>query len=404
MVAVLVKIFGSENYELAEDVVQDALLKALETWKYGGMPENPRAWLYRVAKNKAIDVIRREKHSQTIDFSAPERKLFTSEYTLTAIMENHWQEGNIKDDFLGMMYACCRPEISEENQVTFILKSLCGFSTREVARSFLTTEDTISKRLYRTKEYFRKTKTKPAIPSSQELGERTHAVLNSIYLLFSEGYNATHASRLIREDLIGQAMLLCRALMENERTRLPEASALMALMCLHSARNSSRLTEKGELIPLARQDRTKWDKELISMGNDYLNKAAAGSHISTFHLEAAIAWEHCTAAGYQRTNWRSILGYYDALLAQFFDPIVFLNRSIVLMELEGPQKALEALEMIKNDKQVGKYYLYHAVLGELYQRLGNVQEARVHYEQARHLTLSKQEQRFLSDKLAVIER
>jgi RNA polymerase sigma-70 factor (ECF subfamily) len=317
MVSVLVKIFGSENYELAEDVVQDALLRALETWKYRGIPENPRAWLYRAARNKAIDIIRREKHNQTIDFSDPERKLLTSEYSMATAMDNCWQDNNMKDDFLGMMYACCYPDISEDNQITFILKSLCGFSTKEIAKSFLTTEDTISKRLYRTKEHFRKIRIRPQIPTQKEITSRTNAVLNSVYLMFNEGYNSTHLDKLIREDLISQAMLLCKSLIENEKTRLPETYALLALMCLHSSRNQGRLTIEGELIPLKKQDRSKWNRELISMGNDYLNKSAFGEILSSFHLEAAIAYEHCTSKDYESTDWKTILVSYQ-LFSCFF--------------------------------------------------------------------------------------
>ncbi len=177
MVSVLVKIFGSENFELAEDVVQEALLSAMESWKFRGVPDNPKAWLYRVAKNKAIDIIRRQRHSDIFDFSDPERKLLASKYALGETMNSHWEDDKINDDFLGMMYACCHPAISEENQKTFILKSLCGFSTKEIAKAFLSEEQTISKRLYRTKEYFRTTRSGLKIPSGTELASRTNAFL-----------------------------------------------------------------------------------------------------------------------------------------------------------------------------------------------------------------------------------
>ncbi len=400
MVAVLIKIFGAENIELAEDVVQDALVKALETWKYRGMPDNPRAWLYRTAKNKAIDIIRRNKHSTLIDFSDPKKQLLTSNYTLNATMNNYWQENHIKDDFLAMMYACCHPNISQENQITFILKSLCGFSTKEVAKSFLTSEDTISKRLYRTKEYFRKHKIKPTIPGPDAIATKTSTVLSAIYLLFNEGYNSTHADQLIRKDLIEQAMLLCKSLLSSERTQLPEVYALMALLCFHAARIQSRTTPDGELILLHKQDRKIWDKALIAKGEEYLNKAAFGNMISTFHLEAAIAYEHCNAKKYQDTNWVSILSYYDLLLKIGYDPIVFLNRCLVILELDGPVKALEALERVKENKVLQQYYVYHATLGEIQQRLGDHAKAITYYQTAIKLTQSKQEQKFLKDKIA----
>lgn len=402
MVSVLIKIFGIENIELAEDVVQDALVKALETWKFRGMPDNPRAWLYRTAKNKAIDIIRHNKHSRVIDFSDPEKQLLISGYTLTTTMDNYWQEQHIKDDFLGMMYACCHPDISQENQITFILKSLCGFSTKEVARSFLCNEDTISKRLYRTKEYFRKRKIRPVIPTSDEINPRTRTVLSAIYLMFNEGYNSTHADQLIRKDLISQAMFLCKSLLSEKRTQLPEVYALMGLMCFHASRINSRLTEEGRLILLSKQDRTTWDVELIQSGEQYLNKAAFGDELSTYHLEAAIAHQHCCAKQYADTNWNMILEYYELLLKIANDPIVFLNRCLVILELKGPKEALTALENVKNNKLLEKYYLYHATLGEIYQRLEDNSKAATYYQKAIQLTQSKQERQFLKDKIARI--
>ncbi|WP_103070341.1 RNA polymerase sigma factor [Aquimarina sediminis] len=402
MVSVLIKIFGTENIELAEDVVQDALIKALETWKYRGIPDNPRAWLYRTAKNRAIDVIRRNKYSQVIDFSDPEKQLLTSGYTLASTMDNYWQEQHIKDDFLGMMYACCHPDISQENQITFILKSLCGFSTKEVARSFLCSEDTISKRLYRTKEYFRKHKIRPEIPALGKISSRTLTVLSAIYLMFNEGYNSTHADQLIRKDLITQAMLLCRSLLSVERTQLPEVYALMALMCFHTARIESRLTEEGELILLAKQDRARWNKELIQSGEHYLNQAAFGNVLTTYHLEAAIAYQHCSAKKYEDTNWEEILECYELLLKIANDPVVFLNRCLVILELKGPEEASKALEKVKDNKLMDKYYIYHATLGEIQQRLGKTDKAIACYKKAIQLTQSKQEKRLLNDKIDTI--
>ncbi len=402
MVAVLIKIFGTENFQIAEDVVQDALVSALETWKFRGIPDNPKAWLYRTAKNKAIDIIRRKKHSKTIDFSDPERKLLTSEYTLASTMNEFWKEQRIKDDFLAMMFACCHPNISRENQITFILKSLCGFSAKEVARSFLTTEDTISKRLYRTKEYFRKHKIRLEMPLPQEIGSRTNAVLSAIYLIFNEGYNSTHVDQLIRRDLITQAMLLCRSLTCEEQTQLPEVYALMGLICFHAARVDSRITEEGELILLSDQDRSIWDSELVRIGDDYLNKAAFGNKLTTYHIEAAIAYQHCIATSYATTNWEKILGYYDILLNIENDPVVFLNRCLVILELNGPEKALLSIQEIQNNKVICKYYLYYAILGEIHERLGNMSKAVENYRIAIKKTHSKPGKQCLNQKIARI--
>ncbi len=400
MVAVLIKIFGTENIELAEDVVQDALVSALETWKYRGIPDNPRAWLYRTAKNKAIDVIRRNKYSQQIDFSDPKKQLLTSNYTLNTTMDQYWQENQIKDDFLAMMYACCHPDISQENQITFILKSLCGFSTKEVAKSFLTGEDTISKRLYRTKEYFRKHKIKPSIPASHQIIERTSTVLNAIYLMFNEGYNSTHSDQLIRKDLIGQAMQLCQSLLSTKRTQLPQVYALMALMCFHAARVESRLTAEGDIVLLTKQDRTKWDKQLIQSGEKHLSNSAFGNDLTTYHLEAAIAYQHCIAKKYIDTDWKTILHYYDLLLKIANDPIVFLNRCLAILELKGPIDAFEEIKKIENNKLLHKYYLYHVTLGEIKEQMGMNIEAIACYKKAIELTQSKLEKDFLKKKIS----
>ncbi|QJB31732.1 sigma-70 family RNA polymerase sigma factor [Chitinophaga oryzae] len=396
MVAVLVKIFGTENYALAEDVVQDALLSGLETWKFNGIPDNPEAWLFRVARNKAIDIIRRKKHQSNADFSDPEQLPPSASDAL----DQHWQEAHIKDDFLGMMFACCHPDISPENQVTFILKSLCGFSTREVARAFLTSEDTISKRLYRTKEFFRASRIRPYIPPPAQLSGRLDAVLNSLYLLFNEGYSATQHEQLIREDIITQAMYLCQCLLDHAHTRQPRTAALMALFCFHAARISSRLHPDGTIIPLSQQDRQQWNKELITAGNEWLNKAAVGTTFSPFHLEAAIACEHCMAPDYAATNWKMILSYYDALLQLTKDPVILLNRSVAMLEYAGAQAALQSLEALEGHRQLNRYYLYHAVLGEIYKRMGEKEKAVTCFEQARLLTAAQQEQEFLAAKIA----
>lgn len=397
MVSVLVKIFGTENFELAEDVVQDALLSALESWKFNGIPDNPRAWLYRTAKNKAIDVIRKQKHSTNFDFSDPEKQLLTSEYTLTNTMELFWQDDAIKDDFLGMMYACCHPDISPENQVTFILKTLCGFSTREIAKAFLTSEDTISKRVYRAKEFFRKENIKPEIPAYNELESRTSAVLDTIYLMFNEGYSSTESGTMIREELIAQAMYLCHSLTENNQTQLPQVYALMALMCFHSARSESRMTPEGELVLLSDQDRSKWNRELVKRGNAYLNDAAFGSIISSYHLEAAIAYEHCIAPSFEQTNWDAILNYYDALVMRSPSPIVFMNRAIAIMEHKGPDIALQ--ELLAKDSELNSYHLYFALLGEICIRMDDKDGALENLERAESMARSVHEKRYLSLKI-----
>ncbi len=402
MVSVLTKIFGTENLETAEDVVQQTFIDAMSIWKLKGIPDNPSGWLFRVAKNKAIDIIRRNKHSLQYDFSDGDRILLTSEYTLATTMENLWKEDLVKDDLLRMMFACCHPEISADNQITLILKTLCGFSTAEIAKAFLTSEDTVSKRLYRTKEFFRERKIKLAIPNTEELKSRTDAVLNSIYLLFSEGYNSTHAEHLIREDLIEDAMLLCKLLTENQHTQLPEVFALMALMCFHTARSESRLTTDGEIILLPYQDRSKWNFDLIYSGSEYMNKAAFGNELSSYHIEAAIAFEHCKADNFSKTNWKKILELYEWLCDISPSPISELNKTVAVMMVHGADKALHSLENIPDKKKLESFYLYHSLLGEINSRLDQSVEAKINFENAIKLTKSETEKKMLQEKIIAL--
>lgn len=402
MVAVLTKIFGTENLETAEDVIQQTFMDAIQVWKLKGIPENPSAWLFRVAKNKAIDIIRKNKYSLQYDFNDTERALLKSEYTLSSTMDHLWKEEMISDDMLQMMFACCHKDISQENQITLILKTLCGFSTAEIAKAFLTSEDTVSKRLYRTKEIFRKQKIKLEIPTSNELKNRTDAVLNSIYLLFNEGYNSTHSDELIRKDLIEEAKLLCKLLCDNRQTQQPETFALMALICFHSARSDSRLTTEGEIILLPYQDRKLWNWDLIREGNDYMNKAAVGNTVSTYHLEAAIAYEHCTAPTFEQTNWPQILNYYEILCSIAYSPITELNKAVALMQVHGPVIALQFLDDMSDKKKLETYYLYHSLLGEIKSQLHNPNEAKLHFETALGLTQSDVEKKMLKVKLGAL--
>lgn len=398
MISVLTKIFGTENLELSEDVVQETFLTAVQLWSLKGIPDNPSAWLMRSAKNKAIDVIRRNKFSSQIDFSDPTRKLLQSEYTLATQIEKLWQENEIQDDLLRMMYACCNPNIASENQIALMLKTLCGFSTAEIAKAFVTSEDTISKRLYRTKEFFREQKIKPEFPHAAELESKTASVLKTIYLIFNEGYNSTHSDELIRKDLLEQAMYLCKLLCDNPNTQLPEAYAAMALMCFHASRINSRINEAGEIILLAQQDRSKWNKKFIEAGNDYMNQAAFGNTLSSYHIEAAIAYEHCIAATFAETNWQKILSYYDLLIQIHPTAIVALNRMTVIFKLYGDEKTLEQLDRSPYLKEWEKHYLYYSLLGEIFAST-NKQKAINNFEKAIALTNADAEKKLLRRKM-----
>jgi RNA polymerase sigma factor (sigma-70 family) len=397
MVAVLTRLFGFPNIEQAEDIVQETILKALESWKFGKIPENPQAWLYTAAKNKAIDAIRRKKLQYKIEHD--KAALFKSEYTLVYSVNEMFNENEIKDSQLRMMFACCHPEFSKESQLTLILKTLCGFSTAEIAKAFITGEDTVSKRLYRTKETIRQNKIELIIPSGNEIKKRIEVVLNAIYLLFNEGYNSTQAANLIREDFIGESFLLAKLLSENPLTQQPNVYALMALICFHSSRSESRLTPEGEIILLPEQDRSKWNQPLIKMGNDYMNQSAFGTEITSYHLEAAIAFEHCSVSNFSETNWVKILQYYESLCAINPSDIARLNKAIATMQVFGASTARQELRGIADKKKLESYYLYYSLLGEIASKLGEIPDAKDYYTKAIGLTLSEREQRIIRSKI-----
>jgi RNA polymerase sigma factor (sigma-70 family) len=399
LVALLTRILGTENLELSEDVVQETFISALRIWSLKGIPENPSGWLFKAAKNKAIDILRKNKFSTRIDFSDPERRLLKSEYTLSSVIEILWREEEIQDDLLRMMFACCHAEISQENQITLMLKTLCGFSTTEIAKAFLTTEDTVSKRLYRTKNFFRERKIKPEFPDAEKIIAAVDSVLRTIYLIFNEGYNATETDQFIRKDLLEQAMYLCSLLAENKFTQGPEVYAAMALMYYHASRIESRIGKEGEIILLAEQDRTKWDQQMITIGNEYLSKAAYGQRISTYHIEAAIAYEHCISRSFEETNWKNVLNYYDLLATIDPGAVVMFNRLTVIRHIFGVEKALEEINHSPHKKDWEKNYLYHSLLGNIYSSTDPLR-AREHYETAAALTRSEAEKKLLLKKAA----
>ena len=397
LVSVLTKIFGPHNLELAEDVVQDTLLKALEHWKFHGMPENPSAWLFTVARNKALDVIRRDRHRK--DFAAEITPLLKSEYTLSPTLQQLFSGHVIEDEQLRMMFVCCHPSIQGDSQVALILKTLCGFSVGEIAHAFLTREETITKRLYRARQQFRDEKTPFVLPAPAELDDRLDNVLMAVYLIFSEGYNSSHHDSPIREDLVEEALRLGKMLGDHPLTRTADSLALLSLMCFQSARLYGRVDESGQLLQLKDQDRNKWSPEMIQQGIHFLQEASQGERISPYHLEAAIAHEHCIAKSYSETDWKKILSLYDWLMKIKPEPVIALNRLIILAELNGPAQAMEELLSFPNIDSLRHYYLYPAVLGDWNARLGHSEKAKAYFELAMQLTHSPAEKQLLKIKI-----
>ncbi len=394
MVAVLTRVFGFANIEQAEDIVQDTLLKALEVWKWGKVPDNPQAWLYRVAKNKAVDLIRREKLKYKIEHEfAP---LLKSEYSLVPSMNEMFRENEIKDSQLRMMFACCHPSITIESQLTLMLKTLCGLSTKEIGNAFITNEDTIQKRLYRTKEKIREEHISLDYPGAYNMPARLDTVLKALYLLFNEGYNSSHPEKLIREDLCEEAMRLTILLTENPKTNLPHTNALLALMCYHTSRFGARLDDKGFMVLLKDQDRTQWNKFLIERGNDYLNRAAVGGEIHEYHIEAAIASVHANTKSYETTDWGMILQLYSNLFNRTQSPVVAINRCIVLGEVKGYDAAIAELEKIKG---FTNNCYYNTSLGEMHLKAAHKKEAANYFQKALELTSSHAEIELITRKL-----
>jgi RNA polymerase sigma factor (sigma-70 family) len=386
MVSVLVRIFGFPNIEQAEDIVQDTILKALEVWKWGKVPENPQAWLYSAAKNKAIDVLRRQqlKYKVESDISY----LLKSEYTLAPALHELFTENEIKDSQLRMMFACCHPSFTQEAQIMLILKTLCGLSCKEIGDAFLSNEETIQKRIYRTKEKMKENNISLDYPGADAMTKRTDAVLRTLYLLFNEGYSSSHPEKLIREDLCEEAMRLCILLSENPKTNLPQTNALLALMCYHVSRFNTRLDDKGLIVLLKDQDRSQWNKLLIAKGNEYMNQSAHGEMLHDFHIEAAIASTHANAGTYENTNWNFILAMYDTLLNRSNNPMVAINRAVVLGEVEGYEQAIDELEKLKG---FSENCYYNTSLAEMYAKAGKPETAKKIFGKALELTSSNAE-------------
>jgi RNA polymerase sigma factor (sigma-70 family) len=395
MVATLTRIFGIEHLTLAEDVVQEALARALQTWPFYGVPENPSAWIMRASRNLALDVVRRqnnfrEKEPEIIrvmkrDISAPDEILFS--------------EQKIADDRLRLMFVCCHPQIPAEAQAALALRTLCGFGVTEIARAFLTTDAAIAKRLTRAKQKIREAKIPFEIPGGGELARRLDGVLQTLYLLFNEGYKASAGDKLVREDICAEALRLTGLLADHPAGNRPNTHALLALMLLNAARIPARVDDEGHLLRLREQDRTRWRQPMIARGMFHLARSAAGGEISEYHLQAGMAACHCAAKDYASTDWRQILSLYDRLLEFDASPVVALNRAVALAEVRGPQAGIDAVNAIPNLKSLESYYLLHAVLGDFEWQLNRLPFAALHFRRALELSEMKSEQAFLAKRL-----
>ena len=402
MVAVLTGILGAENLLLTEDVVQDTLIEAIKNWTYKGVPDKPKSWLYKVAKNKAFNILKRKLHHQK--YISETSYLLQSEAPADSL-EKLFSEQAIKDDQLRLMFMCCHPSISKDSQIALILKTLCGFSIGEIAKAFLSNNENITKRLVRARKTIKTNQIPFVVPPENELVKRTDAVLEAIYLLFNEGYSASQGEEVIRQDLCKEAIRLVEIIIEHPS--IPEntnAFALLALMQLNTSRFNAREDEQKNIITLEFQDRSIWDYELMEKGFQHLNKASKGEFISVYHILASISAYHCSAKDFDSTNWQGILHLYDKLLELDNSAVVVMNRAIVLSKVEGVEIALEALKQIKNDKTIRSNYLFHTLFAEFSFQLNLKHQAIDSIKRAIEFAPIESEKRMLTQKLILFSQ
>jgi RNA polymerase sigma-70 factor (ECF subfamily) len=371
IVSVLYKRFGFDQMEIAEDLAADTFLAAAQSWPFKGVPPNPVAWLYQVARNKAKNHLQRE-----IVFEGKISAELKNTFSGISETEIDLSPKNINDSQLQMMFAVCHPSISSEAQIGLSLRILCGFGIEEIADAFLSNKETINKRLFRAKEKLREGKIKIELPGPSEIDGRLSPVLTTIYLLFNEGYYSVSQNNTIRKDLCFEAIRLCTMLVENYSTNKPEVNALLSLMCFHASRFEARIDKNGELILYEEQDTSLWNPELISKGAYFLNRAASGTKISKYHLQATIAYWNTQKAD-TKQKWENILQLYNRLLQIEYSPIAALNRTYALSKANSKQEAIAEAEKLN---LTGNHF-YFALLGELYTGIDNI-KAKQNFQKA----------------------
>ena len=389
IISVLVRHYGFEQISIAEDIASDTFLIAAETWGIKGLPENPVAWLYTVAKNKSRDLLRRKAV-----FDEKLRPALKEESLTIPETDIDLSEENIKDSQLQMMFALSNPILPIESQVALTLRILCGFGIEEIADAFLTNRETINKRLTRGKEKLRSANIKIVLPAAEDINLRIDAVLTSLYLLFNEGYYSSSRNNVLRKDFCLEAMRMTGLLAESEKANNPRVDALLALMCFHASRFDARTDENGEIIRYDEQDIELWNEELISTGHYYLNKASRGKELSRYHLEAGIAFWH-TIKNDSSEKWENILQLYNQLLVLAYSPVSALNRTYALSKIYGKQTAIVEAEKLG----LTKNHLYHVLLGWLYNGIDD-EKAKNHLNQALMLANTETERIGIRKELA----
>ncbi len=393
MVAALTRRLGTEHLGLAEDVVQEALIQALRTWPFRGVPDNPEGWLMQVAKNRALDLLRR-------DASLARKEEAIRGWTPTLHPGDRDEEA--LDDQLRMIFICCQRAVPREARVALTLKIVGGFGVQEIARAYLARETTIAQRLVRAKRKIQEIRPPFAVPSPAELPAALDSVLEALYLIFNEGYATAAGEELVRRDVCAEAIRLARQVAGHPALDLPKAHALAALLLLQAARNPARVDPEGNLLLLAEQDRALWDQGTIAAGLHHLDRSARGPDISAFHLEAGIAAAHATAPSDAATDWPYILSLYDSLLALKPSPVVALNRAVALAMAEGSAAGLAAIEAIRDHPALASYYPLPVALGELHARAGDAERAADCFRKALDLESPEPVRRRIQERLGAL--
>ncbi|MGH8672104.1 MAG: RNA polymerase sigma factor [Burkholderiales bacterium] len=388
--ATLIRLLG--DFDLAEEALHDAFRAALEQWPREGVPANPRAWLVSAGRFKAIDKLRRDTRFVPLDDEAAENLAAPDEP----------KPEDIEDDRLRLMFTCCHPALHPDAQVALTLREVCGLTTEEIAHAYLTPAPTLAQRIVRAKAKIRDAKIPYERPSPEHLPERLDSVLRVIYLVFNEGYSASSGATLTRHDLSGEAIRLARLLVELLPE--PEAVGLLALMLLHESRRAARVSPSGDIVVLEEQDRSLWNRDLITEGTALVGRALASRHAGTYALQAAISAVHAEAPSAVATDWVQIVGLYDALMRCEPSPVVELNRAVAVAMRDGPGAGLSLVDVLLARGELSDYHLAHAARADLCRRLGRDAEARLSYERTLQLTQSEPERRFIERRLASLKK
>jgi RNA polymerase sigma-70 factor (ECF subfamily) len=400
MVATLTRTLGSRHLTIAEDAVQEALLTALQQWPFRGVPDNPEAWLFQVARNRALDRLRHGRMAADKEPAIARESAGVELPSVAPLLRAELPA--VDDDQLGLLFLTCHPAVPADARVALALKPAGGFSVGEIARAFLSQESTIAQRLVRAKRLLRDENVSFGMPEPHELAGRLDSVIDALYLMFNEGYAATAGDQLVRDDVALEAIRLARMLAAHPGTVCPRVWALLALMMLHAARFPARVDSEGTLFLLREQDRGKWDRAAIAEGLHALDLAAAGDTVTALHLEAGIAACHAAASSWDATDWPQIVELYDELFALTASPVVAVNRAIAVSRIDGPLQGLAALDAIENASALERYPLLPAIQAELWREAGDLDRAAACYRAALGLARSSPEHRWLTSRLSLL--